>query len=136
MRIGIGGVTYELRMVGGDILHPATGEPCNGLTWPDRGLIEIDGRLPRTIRRKTTWHELGHAFKCELDITDAATFDEETLCNLVALALCQLSPRLYLQVMVWTATGRAFEEVAYFPGMTEPIGIGRMSDEPPEVQVG
>ena len=135
MEIGIGGVNYELKMVTSELLHP-DGRPCNGLTWPDRGLIEIDGRLPRTIRRKTTWHELGHAFKCELDIGDREHFDEETLCNLVALALCQISPQLYMQLMVWTATGRACEEVVYLPGMAEPIGVWRMSDEPPEIQVG
>jgi hypothetical protein len=135
MRVEVGGVGYELRMVDGEVRHP-DGSACNGLTWPDRGLIEIDGRLPRSVRRKTLWHELGHAFKCELDVTDAAHLDEESLCNLVALALCAISPKLYLRLMVWSATGRDCDEVAYLPGMAEPIPIWRMSDEPPEVQVG
>lgn len=134
MRIGIGGISYELRMVDGEVALP-DGTPCNGLTWPDRGLIEIDGRLPRAIRRKTTWHEIGHAFKCELDIHDAERLDEEAFCNLVALALCQLSPRLYLRILVWTTTGRSCEEVAFLPGMDEPIEIPRLSDEPPAIQV-
>ena len=134
MRIWIGGVTYDLVMVDGEVRHP-DGSACNGLAWPDRGLIEIDGRLPRAVRRKTTWHEIGHAFKCELDVHDAAQLDEEAFCNLVALALCQLSPKLYLRILVWTATGRECEEVCFLPGMDEPIPVWRLSDEPPEIQV-
>ena len=115
MRILIGGVSYELRMVRGDVLHP-DGRACHGLTWPDRGLIEIDGRLPRAIRRKTTWHELGHAYKCELDIHDAERLDEEAFCNLVALSLSQLSPRMYLRIWAWTTTGQDLQARRVFAG--------------------
>lgn len=123
MVIEIGGVGYELVLVERDLVHPADGARCNGLTWPDRALIEVDGRLPPTVRRKVMWHELGHAFRGELDIHDAAHLPEEVFCDLVALALTTISPRLYCRLWLYATTGKDCADVMLLPGYADPIPV-------------
>lgn len=138
LRVCIGGVSYALIFVHHDLIHPGggatSGGVCNGLTWPDRGLIQVDGRLPATRRRKVMWHELGHAFKDELDICRSASgMDEESFCDLVALAFCGLSPKLYCRLWLYATKLVVAPDVALLPGMSEPVAVHRWSDEPPEI---
>jgi hypothetical protein len=128
MRVEIGGVGYELVLVQRDLLHPRDGGRCRGLTWPDRALIEVDGRLPPEVRRKVVWHELGHAFKAELDVSAALQLPEEMFCDLVALALTRLSPKLYARLWLFATRGYEAADVIMIPGLPEPIPVIRYRD--------
>lgn len=123
--IAIGGVVYRLALVDEDLLHPRDGSRCNGLTWPDLALIQVDGRLPATVRRKVLWHEIGHAFKSELDIHEATHLPEEEFCNLVAQALCVIAPKLYLQLWLFAMRRMVADDVIMIPGCEEPIPVIR-----------
>lgn len=135
MVIEIGGVCYELVLVQRDLVHPRDGGKCNGLTWPDRALIEVDGRLPASVRRKVAWHELGHAFAgelglgvFELGLGQSGGLAEEVFCDLVALALTQFSPKLFLRLWLYVTRGMEAHDVMMLPGCAEPIPVIQYRD--------
>lgn len=126
--ITIGGVSYTLALVTEDLLHPGDGQRCNGLTWPDRALIQVDARLAPDVRRKVLWHEIGHAFKAELDITDASHLPEEVFCELVALALTTMKPKLFLKLWLFATHKMHAHDVIMLPGCSNPIPVIRYRD--------
>jgi hypothetical protein len=109
-------------------LHPHDGGKCNGLTWPDRALIQVDGRLPPDVRRKVLWHEIGHAFKAELDVTGAMHLPEEVFCDLVALALTTMKPKLFLRLWLYATHKMVAHDVMMIPGCELPIPVLRYRD--------
>lgn len=97
MEVPVGPHVYAIRMVEHDLT--LRGEPCEGWCDVSRHEILIRRDLPPSRRIAVCWHELAHAWQLELNVTAQSPLPEEAMCNLVALAMAQMTPehfhRLY-----------------------------------------
>lgn len=121
MQIHVGPFRYTLSLRRGYLRH--NGQDALGLCHTDKRLIEISDATAPSVRITTFWHELGHAIKRELDITDALEIAEESLANLLGIAMAQLDARTLARVHIYLTTGMECDDVIMYPGGHAPIPV-------------
>lgn len=94
--VPIAGVPFELRLVAGPILHP-DGGTCRGLYYCDQLLILVSADIPPALRLRVAWHEIGHAIYT-LNVGERDSLDEESVCDLVGLAMAGITPEKFAEI--------------------------------------
>lgn len=122
MKIPVGPFLYEVRLVSGYVLDP-DGRRCLGLTYPDRQLIEVSDVPPSAKRLATLWHEIAHAWKCELDITQADELDGESIANLIGLAMAAMPIKTFARLHCYVTRGVKCGDVMLLGGACHPVPI-------------
>ncbi len=122
MHITVGPFRYEIVVNQQPIRHPDGGD-CHGLAWPDIHRIEFSMVAPAEKRLAVVWHEIGHLIKADLDIHDAGVMDEESMCNLIGLAMSMMSPMDLLRLHVFATQGIDAPSAMMCPGLPCPIPV-------------
>jgi hypothetical protein len=86
----IGHTIYEVSLIHGYVIDPK-GTRCLGLTRPDTCRIEVSDVPPPAKRVAVAWHEITHAIKCELDAGQRQFMDEESICDMIGMAMAAIS---------------------------------------------
>ncbi|QQE12113.1 hypothetical protein JD969_01160 [Planctomycetota bacterium] len=128
MYVQIGPHKYRIILVKG-IVRDEKGNGYCGLTYFDHHNIIISGDLPPSKRLSTLWHELVHAFLYELDITESDSHDEESVCNLIGLAMSHLDAMTLARLHVYMTQGIDCDSVMMSPNLNEPVPVVRMNKQ-------
>lgn len=72
------------------------------------------------------WHEIAHAWKTELDIVGDERLAEESLCNMIGLAMVNMPPRLICRPHIYMAHGIDARDVVMPTGCNEIIPVVAM----------
>ena len=124
MKIRVGAVEYDVRMVNGPVL--LNGRECFGLCDPDGLVILIDGRMNPARRVATFWHELAHAWKFELDVHDTKSMQTEAMCSLIGLAMASMDVRTIAKIHVFLTQQMDAHDVLLLSGCREPVPVIRL----------
>ncbi|QDU34057.1 hypothetical protein KS4_21190 [Poriferisphaera corsica] len=131
MEVKVGPHVYRIILAKG-IVRDEAGDPYCGLTFFDHQTILISGQLKPSKRLSTLWHELVHAFAYELDIAQSDTHDEESMCNLIGLAMSQLDAMTLARLHVYMLQGIDCDAVMMSPKLEQPIPVLQLlSDQKP-----
>jgi hypothetical protein len=122
MQIKVGPFRYEIIASPTNLKHPDGGE-CHGLARPDLNRVEFSSVAPPDKRMAVVWHEIGHLLKADLDITGSLKLDEESICNLIGLAMSMMSPMDMLRLHVYVAQGVDAPGAMLYPGLPSPIPV-------------
>lgn len=115
MKLPIGSVEYDLRLVRQRPL--VDGRPCRGCCDFERELIKVYRHMSARRRISTAWHEIAHAWQHELDVHQAEAFGDEAMCNLIGLAMSQISAQLAARLHCYLVTGIESDHVLMYPGL-------------------
>lgn len=127
MKVPVGPFAYEVQLVD----HPLElhGRPCMGLCDSERQRIFIARSLSPQRRLSVFWHELAHAWKSEMDVHVAAAMEEESVCNLIGLAMTAMDPHLLARLHVFLTQGIEAEDVIFCLESRRVIPVRRMPME-------
>lgn len=126
MEIPVGPFRYRLALVNGHIQTPSG--PALGLCDTVRREILISDAVAPDHRVDVFGHEFGHAAKAELDITESPTLHEEAACNLVAMAMSLITPKLRAMIDLYLKHGIEAHDVIWLCDMPEPIPVVRLTN--------
>lgn len=124
MRIPVGPFDYTLKLVLPPLKHP-DGREVVGLCDPDRLEIMIRADLPPVKRWSVFCHELAHAWAA-LDPRHDDIWSEETLAELVGVALARMDALAICRLHVLLNTGIDAREVILPPFFSHPIPVVRL----------
>ncbi|WP_432797023.1 hypothetical protein [Poriferisphaera sp. WC338] len=122
MQVKIGPHEYRVILVKGTVRN-GMGEAFCGLTHFDQQYILISGDMEPSKRLSTLWHELVHAFLYELNITDTPVDDEESMCNLIGLAMSHLDAVTIAKLHVYMTEGVECDGVMMSPRLKYPVAV-------------
>ncbi len=122
MHIHVGPFRYEITASSTNIRHPDGGE-CNGVAYPDLNRIVFSKQTPADKRLAVVWHEIAHLLKADLDVTGSSRLDEESICNLIGLAMSMMSPLEVARIHVFSTTGIDAPSAMLMPNMRSPIPV-------------
>lgn len=126
MRIPVGPYYYDLAVC--RKLIPHQGGLAEGLCDRTGQRITISLVPPPSRRLATFWHELAHAWR-ELDIHEAPSLDDESMANLVGLAMARMDAHTLARIHILLTTGMEADEVLMIPGVCQPIPLLRFSSD-------
>jgi len=121
MMIPVGPFCYQVKLVS-EPLFDGEGHEADGLCRPFAMTIQVSAALPPDKRLATLWHEIGHAWKAELDVRDKPTMDEESLCRMIGLAMAGMPPRLLAALHLYMMRGYECSAAIMLPA-GDPIPI-------------
>lgn len=122
MLIPVGPFSYRVELVQGYLTGPGQ-RRCLGLTFPDRYLIQVSDVPPAAKRLAVLWHEITHAWKEELDISGQAALDDESIANLIGLAMAAMPVKLLVRLHCYMSTGVRCDDVLMVSGSPHPIPV-------------
>lgn len=111
MKVPVGPFSYEVILTEQPLEFK--GRRCMGLCDSEAQKIFIARRLCPQRRVSVFWHELAHAWKCDLEIHCDETMEEEPICNMIGLAMTAMEPYLLARLHVFLTQGIETEDVIF-----------------------